>query len=645
MVMGNNMKKFIPIVIVGILVLSGLGAAAFSTNVSMKQTTISKNGSTSVLFSSQPTQVEKDGFVEIQVQGATTQSLVPNKPVLPIYVKTYQIPFGSTNIQVVCNPKNIGTMTLTQEIIPARIAPLSKMSERTAYVKDSSVYGSAEFYPSNWYSYDLGAGRNENDVEVTFVKVVCYPVRYSPVNNQVNYAGGFDIAVNYDAPKTAPKTLGTSYDLVIIAPASFEAKLQPLIDHKNSKGVATTFKSVEDILNEYTGADQPEQVKYFIKYAYDTWNITYVLLVGGLKSHITAKDKDTRSAGWKAWWVPVRYVSIPQEDDEGCLSDLYYGCLYNATGFDSWDSNGDGVYAAWDAPGAGKDKFDMNPEVYVSRLPVTNKMEVSYIVKKIINYESSGPTAKPWYKNFVGVGGKTFDYYEGKPDGEYLCDLAAQYMTNAIPDLNLVTVYSTNRNTTGFIPDKKGISGAITQGAGFVDFEGHGFPLGWNTIWFDGAYPNDWTGGITLYDFWRISNGEKQPVVIVGGCHNAMYNVSILPTMKDKAGTSYFCFGYPGPVCFSWGLVIKPRGGAIASTGCTGYGMGYEGNPVSLSGELESNFFWQIGMNGATNLAQAHSKAIQKFLAEEEINQIEAFVITNWALLGDPSLMLGGYSS
>ena len=91
-------------------------------------------------------------------------------------------------------------------------------------------------------------------------------------------------------------------------------------------------------------------MKYFIKYAYDTWGITYVLLVGGLKSHIYANDKDTRSAGWKAWWVPVRYVSMPQEDDEGCLSDLYYGCLYNATGgFDSWDSNGDGVYAAWDA--------------------------------------------------------------------------------------------------------------------------------------------------------------------------------------------------------------------------------------------------------------------------------------------------------
>ena len=190
------MKKFISIIIVGILVLSGLGAAAFTTNVSLKSAMIMKTESTSVLFSSQPIQLEKDGFVELEMNGATTQLLEPNKPVLPIYVRTYEIPFGSTNIQVTCSPQDIGSMTLSAEVIPARIAPLSMMSENMAYVKDASVYGSAAFYPDNWFSYDLGAGRNANDQQVTFVKVVCYPVRYSPLNNQVDYAGGFDINVN-----------------------------------------------------------------------------------------------------------------------------------------------------------------------------------------------------------------------------------------------------------------------------------------------------------------------------------------------------------------------------------------------------------------------------------------------------------------
>ena len=360
-----------------------------------------------------------------------------------------------------------------------------------------------------------------------------------------------------------------------------------------------------------------------------------------------AKDKDTRSAGWKAWWVPVRYVSIPNLEDEGCLSDLYYGCLYNATGgFDSWDSNHDGVYAAWGAPGAAKDTFDMNPEVYVARLPVANKIEVNHMVKKIITYESTGPAAKPWFKNFAGIAGKSFSSYAGKPDGEYLCDLAYNYTKLAIPDLNLVAVYSSNRNTSGLIPNKKGISKAINQGASFVLFEGHGYALGWNTIWFDGEYENgDWVGGIGLDKFWRIQNGEKQPVVLVGGCHNGLYNISMLPAMIDKNGTRYFCHGLPGPVCFSWGLVIKPFGGAIASTGNTGYGMGSAGgDPVVLSAELQSNFFYQIG-HGSTNLAKAHSQAIAKYINENAIAQIDAFCITNWALFGDPSLQFGGYSS
>jgi hypothetical protein len=643
------MKKFIPVIVVGILVLSGLGAAAFSTNVSKKQATIVENESNSVLFSSQPTLVQTDGFVEIQLDGTTTQLLQANKPVLPIYVKTYQIPFGSTDIQVVCTPTGINTLTLSQDVIPARIAPISMMNERTAYVKDASVYGSAALYPDVWFTYDLGAGRNENDVEVTFVKVVCYPVRYSPLNKELTYAGSFNIDVTYVKPITTPKTLDTTYDMVIIAPAKFEAGLQKLIDFKNSKGVATTFKSIEDIYAEYKniGYDQPEQVKYFIKDAYDNWNITYVLLVGGLKNHIYAVDKDTRSAGWKAWWVPVRYVSIPNEDDEGCLSDLYYGCLYNGVGaFDSWDSNGDHVYAAWNAPGAATDTFDMTPEVYVSRIPCANNREVKVVVGKILTYESTGPDEKPWFNNFVGVGGKTFGYFEGKPDGEYLNDLAYNYTKNAIPTLHLTRCFTTNRDTGGRTPTPKDIIKSFNEGAGFVDFEGHGNPYSWNTIWYDGVYPKNWTGGLNVFLFPFLRNGDKLPIVIVGGCHNALYNVSMIPAFLDNnfTYTSYFCYGIPVPVCFCAGLVLKTSGGAIASTGCTGYGYGGT-DPNTLSGALEMNFFWQIGYNNVTNLAKAHSQSISKFINENTINQLAAFCITNWALFGDASLKIGGYPS
>jgi len=303
------------------------------------------------------------------------------------------------------------------------------------------------------------------------------------------------------------------------------------------------------------------------------------------------------------------------------------------------------VYAAWNAPGASKDTFDLYPEVYVSRLACANVMEVKAMVRKIITYENTGPEDKAWYKNFVGVGGKTFANYSGKPDGEYLCDLAYNYTKNAIPDLQLTRCYSVNRDTGGRTPTPKDIIKSFNEGAGFVDFEGHGAPYTWNTIWFDGEYPDDWTGGIHIFLFPFIRNSNKLPIVIVGGCHNGMYNISMIPALMDINGTSYFSYGLPVPFCFSWGLVRKSNGGAIASTGSSGYGFGSGSNPNTLSGALEMNFFWQIGHNNITNLAKAHSQAISKFVSETEINQVAAFCITNWALFGDASLKIGGYSS
>jgi hypothetical protein len=208
-----------------------------------------------------------------------------------------------------------------------------------------------------------------------------------------------------------------------------------------------------------------------------------------------------------------------------------------------------------------------------------------------------------------------------------------------------VACYSTHRDTGGLIPVPKDIIKSFNKGASFVDFEGHGNPLAWNTIWFDGVYPKDWAGGINVYHLPFISNHDKLPVVVIGGCHNGLYNLSIIPAVKDIKGVQYYCSGYPFPVCICWGLIVKPRGGAIASTGCTGYGFGSGvSNPVGMSAELEMNFFWEIG-NGTTHLAAAHSGSIQKFVKAHPINQLAAFCITDWALFGDPSLVFGGYSS
>ena len=60
------------------------------------------------------------------------------------------------------------------------------------------------------------------------------------------------MTVTYKVPDSTPFTANTEYQLVIIAPAKFSSALQPLIDHKISKGISTTLKTTEDIYAEYS---------------------------------------------------------------------------------------------------------------------------------------------------------------------------------------------------------------------------------------------------------------------------------------------------------------------------------------------------------------------------------------------------------
>jgi hypothetical protein len=180
--------------------------------------------------------------------------------------------------------------------------------------------------------------------------------------------------------------------------------------------------------------------------------------------------------------------------------------------------------------------------------------------------------------------------------------------------------------------------------------EGHGNPVSWATH----PVPDDapFQGGLSITNFEELRNGDKLPIVIIGGCHNALFNVSFLRTLyvsifrtyiQGRYDNWYWLSGYFTPYCFAWHLLNLPEGGAIASTGCTGLGLG--GTPPHLinSGGLDCNFFYQIGREDSNNLGDAHSGAIRKYILENTISNDEQFCIVEFHLFGDPSLRLGGY--
>ena len=581
------------------------------------------------------------------------------KPVLPLYTMTLDYPFGTYVTDIEWTLGSLESQTLTKKIIPAPSPCIPGLYKKIPeYTEDSSVYLSEELYPETWVRWSIGGGLNKDNVRKTFLTFTVFPIRYSPATDTIQYIDEIILDITVQSPKEPPQSLPTSYNLVVIAPTLFVDDLQPLIDHKNSLGMHTLLKPVEEIYGEYEGCDKPEQIKYFIKDAIEQWNITYVLLVGGLKSLLYGKPRDDENQGSKDWYIPVRYtnlVEVGKTYDPGFISDLYYADVYTAEGnFSSWDSNNDGVFAKWRIPGLGRDTIDFYPDVYVGRLPCRNTREVQIMVQKIISYEST-PLDPSWFQRMVVIGGDVFDDLDTDfVEGELVCEKALSFMTNVTP----VKLYASNRyNNTEYTPLTSNIFRELTEGCGHLLFGiGHGSPWQWFTYWQnDFSNPiND--GGLNVYDLLTLRNEQRLPICVSPACHNAQFNVTLLSTLLNSPYS--WTYGVPTAECWSWLMTRKINGGSIATIGNTGLGYGAGGELGDRDGDginepdvieafcgyLEKSFYQCLGMVDHQPLGNAWGGSIRNYLQVYPGMdfQWDAKVVEEWTLLGDPSLMVGG---
>jgi hypothetical protein len=654
--------RIVPAVVIGLILISNVMVGGEQYQTTTQKETLS-------LSFQEPSVINEGSSVRVLMQGAAACLYRAGKPVLPLYTTTLQLPFGSTIQEITIDFDEVHTMALANKIISAPYPMIEGSPQDISFVsKDAGVYTSSEFYPQEWMTYATGGGLNEQSTHVTFLTLQVSPVRYSLKTDQLIYLTECQITITYELPAHSFFPSNAMYNLVVITPRQFVRPLQRLADHKNMFGVRTQIMTLEDIYKQYPGRDHPEQIKYFIKDAVETWGVTYVVLVGGLKSHLAGKPRDDLSQGTRDWRLPVRYTNLWDLGavyDPGFISDLYYADIYDGQGgFCSWDSYSDGVYGAWSNPSSlgspedyPTDQIDFYPDVYLGRLPCRNLFEVNSIVNKIIAYEEK-PADPSWFKKIVVIGGDPYDdvgtnYIEGELVGEK----ALSYLPGFQPQRLYASYRETNPEYTPVVPN---IVREISAGCGFLFFDGHGSPAWWNTYWpgeFDALIKR---GGLSIYQFPRLRNDGHPPVCIVGGCHCSLFNVTLLSTVTDlKNDHSMWSNGRPIPECWSWSLTVKRNGGAIATIGSTG--LGYEaGGEVgdlngdnlnepdcveALGGYLETQFFKAYGVNTTDVLGNAWCSAINSYLSiyPGMQNRSDAKTIEQWVLFGDPSLKIGGY--
>jgi hypothetical protein len=574
----------------------------------------------------------------------------PGKPVMPANISVFTLPFGSRILQVDYEHSDI-------EVIPC----CSKASTITPKPGDfQSSANSAQLtkhldeypYPVDWVSYHTGGGLWYGQ-RTTFLVVRVYPARFLADTNEIEHIQNITVSITYEEPKEPLIQPQYKRDLLILAPQKFISHLQPLVDSKPLKTEIYSLQDVYRIMSDsLNGRDEQEQIKYFIKEAIEKWDITYVLLVGGRK-------RQTNN-----WHLPVRYSKvIPPDEQEyaepSFISDLYYGDIYDGEGkFSSWDSNFDDEFSVWNE--TFKEEMDLYPDVYFGRLACRNIYEVKTIVQKIINYEQK-PSDSSWFNNILLVAGDSYINTDQWPEDVVINEgeLIAEATLDRMPGFTGLKVYATiddiNRRT---------VNAAFNQGACFAFFCGHGSPMTWSTH-FEPANESNWVTGYNLKDMVFLRNKEKQPVTVVGGCHNGEFDVGLSTIISGirEEGLRYFGWrsGYIGqfwynkwtPRSWAWMLTSKPNGGAIATIANTGLGTHGDGdqdyNEVVdylevLNGWMELRFFELYGTEQRTILGLNHGQTIteylHKFLGDE--SKMDVKMVQQWQLFGDPSLHIGG---
>jgi hypothetical protein len=426
-----------------------------------------------------------------------------------------------------------------------------------------------------------------------------------------------------------------TYQVVIISPSVFADALQPLVVHKQAMGMTTKLVTLDEVYQQMStqGRDNAEKVKYFIKKEIEEWGTQYVLLVGGRSSQILP-----------TWYCPMRYTKMVDDWDKQVISDLYFADIYDSHGnFSSWDSNNNGIYGEWYPGETAQDtNIDFIPDVAVGRLPCRSLQEVNTMVNKIITYETT-TFNQSWFDTVLVAAGDTYPASENPnwtgAEGEYYGDRAIENLTGFTP----VRLYTSD----GTFTSKVDIIREFRNGFGFVYLVGHGSPKQW------GNHPMNSTAfvqGPNTNDMWRLRNQDRLPVCVVSGCHNSQFDVCLIRSLNltDVYKQENV------PECWSERILRTPTGGAIATIGCTALGYTKEDKSTFQGGinALEVVFFHAYGQQHVTVLGDAWVAAITAYAQNFPVkwstqaygdSWIDAKVIQSWALLGDPSLQIGGY--
>jgi hypothetical protein len=562
---------------------------------------------------------QQNGIDNVEIRGGATL-IQPGAPRVPRVVEALAIPTGAVPVSVEVLSVEWSTLSGTYKLGAAQPdAPLpqpGKTFTPSLYKPDAAIYGSSNPYPSDVIRL-AGAG-TMGGYRIAHVEL--HPVRYVPttgelqiatrISYRLEFTSGSSAAiatteqkvlfgdmvrsmvknandVNKCAPRVHPAVSlslpAGHYEYVVVTDSVMDTVFQRLANWKTQKGVPGNVVRTNWIYANYSGYDNQEKIRNFIKDAYSAWGTMYVLLGG---------QGDNASNGQNI--IPTRYCDYESDAEP---ADIYYAGLDG-----TWDANNNHTY------GELADSADMYSDVFVGRAPTYNVATAQVFVNKTIKYEQNPPSG--FIKKMTLPTGILWSSYEERPGQESL----ARMTPSGWSDQRLY-------ERTGAL-SHQAVMDSVNAGVGMGHWMGHGNE--------SGIYMN---GGTVPFfvsdDADALTNGDKIGIAVSIAC--------------DCAAWDWVTNGD----CLAEHMVMRPGGGFIATIMNTRYGYGAidQGGNYCFgpSERLDTTFFAGVFYYHTPHIGQAlgRSKSFWVPYADSlyQYDQ-QRYNIYDLNLIGDPETPL-----
>ena len=473
----------------------------------------------------------------------------PGYPMLPYYNYVLTIKGYINDVKVFIKPLSVKEISIDKKLVPVP-QPLrydTDISESIKYIPSPSIYSADKFFPGRLGSVMIYHGL----LGKTLVSVKIFPIQYNPVENKLLLIDKFTLYVSYS--KATPLEFKNNY-LIITIPSLVTTINDTLAEFYRAKGYNVTIIDTDHIYTNYSPAPNITEYSGFYNPSYQ--DDTYNLLIQNYNWTLALKIISFINATLGNY-SHILFIGNAKD----LPPSFYFEYAYNRMDpYNNWIPT-DIFYADMDR--------DLVPDLYVGRIPFSNKSLVQIVVNKII----------AWYKSEASESNKLY------MSGGYPFGLAMMFGETALSSMVLAnetwsfhtvlltrTSYNYTRETV--LNVLRGNEKALWY---FLLSHGSGDSFG-DRI----AFPEGIGFEIlaTTYDILSMKPNPSVPIVSSVACMNAAWDTDlVIPTwfkppsigeailLSPAGGIAYIgssriAWEIQGPFLFSDGLVTNMYYGA-----------------------------------------------------------------------------------